>query len=450
MARILRQKFEILTVAVACLPCCLFFCWFSVSVIDQKSVAFSRGDLVICWMVVLLLLSICWFRNRFTIVSRVALLQWALLLVLFPVEIGMRILYRQPPAPWYPNTIREITLTVPLQGVARSGTFTTNELGLRGRPFGVSSLRSSRLSILCIGGSTTECFYNSDDSAWPAMMETVLTSKMGDGVLVGNAGRGGHIAKHHARQLQQYRYAAEFDVVVVLCGWNDLAAVLFGNPGDPPRDIAAEALTGGVDFSASAEPHAPFYRNLATGRLLQQAVLRRPWDSAAMIGWRAVSQDPYGEWIAKRRAVRQRSLEAGSLTEEPQGFEAALIAYREDLQAIKSALVPGQTLVFVTQPTLCRAGLNDEQQGRLWSCDGKRAWTPESTADMLTRVNRVMRAFFDEQGIVCVDAEAVLSGNPDYFYDDCHFSDVGCAALAELVSEKVLVFTAAKSTAGAR
>lgn len=444
MINSLRPKIERMIAVAACLPCCIFYSCFSISVATEKSIAFSRGDLVICGLVVLLSLAICWTRKNVKLAARLAVLQWTLLLALLPVEFALRSLFKQPPAPWYPNTVREITLNVPLDGVSPSGTFSTNEIGLRGRPFGLSDLRTSKLSVLCVGGSTTECFYNSDQNAWPAVMETMIAPKFGGKVFVGNAGRGGHIAQHHARQMQYYRYAREFDVVVVLCGWNDLAAALFGNAEDAPRNIAAEALTGGVDFSASAEPHTPFYRNLAIARLLQQVVLQRPWNSTAMIGWRAVSQDPYGEWIAKRRLVRKTCLEAGAMTDEPVGFDAAIEAYKEDLRAITESLAPGQSLVFVTQPTLCRAGLSPEQSGWLWSCDGRRAWTAESTAAMLDRMNEAMRAICRQQGIACVDAASLLSGNAQYFYDDCHFSDAGCRAMAQVVMEGVIALAVDK------
>ncbi|MGV2336640.1 MAG UNVERIFIED_CONTAM: hypothetical protein LVR18_21885 [Planctomycetaceae bacterium] len=136
---------------------------------------------------------------------------------------------------------------------------------------------------------------------------------------------------------------------------------LFATPDAPARDIAAESLTRGVDFTASAEPHTPFYRNLATGRLLQQVVLRRKWNASANVGWRAVLQDSYGRWVAERREIRKNCIAAGALTSEPAGFDKALDGFKTDLEAILAALRPGQVPVFITQPTLCRPELTPKR-----------------------------------------------------------------------------------------
>ena len=116
----------------------------------------------------------------------------------------------------------------------------------------------------------------------------------------------------------------------------------------------------------------------------------------------------------------------------------ALKSFRADLEAILAALHPGQVPVLITQPTLCRSGLTPEEQSRLWSCDGKRAWTAESTAVMLKRINEVTRDFCRLHDLTCVDAELAMSGNSKWFYDDCHFSDAGCAELGTLVAEHLI------------
>ncbi|MGV2336641.1 MAG UNVERIFIED_CONTAM: hypothetical protein LVR18_21890 [Planctomycetaceae bacterium] len=211
-------------------PLCGFFGWFALSVLQQKSISFSRGDLVVCGLPGLLLLVIATYGRTPSALARLALIQWSLLLVLVPAELGLRLAFRHPPAPWGVNTVREITLSVPLEGVAAKGTFTTNELGLRGRSLPLARLKTLDLSVLCVGGSTTECFYNSDEHAWPAVMEQKIAEKTSGEAFVGNAGRGGHIARHHAWQLKHYRYAPEFEIVVVLCGWNDLSAAALRHP----------------------------------------------------------------------------------------------------------------------------------------------------------------------------------------------------------------------------
>jgi hypothetical protein len=57
---------------------------------------------------------------------------------------------------------------------------------------------------------------------------------------------------------------------------------------------------------------------------------------------------------------------------------------------------------------------------------------------MLNRFNDVTRSFCQQHDLTCVDAETAMSGNSELFYDDCHFSDAGCAVLGTLVAEQVV------------
>lgn len=433
----MSQKWQRILLTTALFPSVSFFIWFALSVISQGAISFSRGDLVVCGTVGTLALTISILKSVQAHLVRLTLLQWSLLLVATPAEVGLRTVFRQPASPWYPNTVREITLAVPLEGVAAKGTFSTNELGLRGRQISPEENRKTELSVLCIGGSTTECFYNSDEHAWPARMERILAAKTKLDVFVGNAGRGGHIAKHHERQLSRYTYASDFDVVVILCGWNDLSAALFKDPSDRPRDIASESLTQGVDFSASADHHVPFYRNLAIARMVQKNILRRTWNPAQNIGWRAVVQDPHGTWIQERRAIRKRCLQTGSIRNPPESLSIAISEFISDLERIRMVLKAGQVPIFITQPTLCRAGLTEDLDNRLWSSNGKWAYTAEATALMLREMNDATQAFCERYGFSVVDAEAAVSGDPEVFYDDCHFTDEGCRQIAKLVADKV-------------
>jgi hypothetical protein len=428
-----------LTIFVACLfPSFLFFTCFSWSVFTQGAISFSRGDLLVCGMVGVVAMAVSWLRLVPSNLLRLALFQWSMLVVLAPTEFVLKSALRQPASPWYPNTMREITLEVPLEGVARKGTFSTNSLGLRGRQISVDENRETDLSVLCVGGSTTECFYNSDERAWPAQVEQILSEGTKQVVFVGNAGRGGHVAKHHAWQLEHYAYAEDFDVVVILCGWNDLSAAIYSDSAQKPRDIASESLIQGFDFSASTDRQVPFYRNFAIARVAEKIIFRKSWDPSRNIGWRAVVQDPYGNWIQERRAVRRHCVKTGSVRSVAESLDAAVAEFRGDLERIRGGLKDGQIPIFITQPTLCRGGLSEEAEGRLWSTNGKWAYTAEATFLMLSKINEVTRAFCEQHGFAVVDAEASISGEAAFFYDDCHFSDLGCRKIAELVSAKVV------------
>lgn len=405
--------------------------------LTEGGVSFGRADLVLCMAVGCWLLLLAAYQNNSQMLAKLGLAQVSILVVMIPTELALRSRLVPPPAPWYPNTVRDITLTTDLPGVSSHGIFSTNSLGLRGDSFSIEDLNETRFSILCIGGSTTECFYNSDEVAWPLQLQRKLEKKTGEKVYVGNAGRGGHIAKHHAYQLKNYKYAPKFRIVLVLCGWNDLSAAIYGDGNSDHRDIPNEALTGVVKFSHQDNPHQAFYRNYSVFRLAESAFLDRRVDPLRNIGWRAVGQDAYGEWIAERRRLRAKWLMENPRTDTPATFLASLKAYRADLNSIVEARDESQMLFFMTQPTLCRENLPESLEARQWSCDGKQAWTSEATARLLSEFNKEMLDFCLKNNLPCIDLADKLSGRDDVFYDECHFSDVGCGLVADQIEEYI-------------
>ena len=97
---------------------------------------------------------------------------------------------------------------------------TRNALGFRGanppRDF------AQRLTIVTVGGSTTESFYLSDGKTWPALLGRRL-SRSFPGLWINNAGLSGHTTFGHLRLLEQHVVALRPKVALFLIGINDRA-----------------------------------------------------------------------------------------------------------------------------------------------------------------------------------------------------------------------------------
>ena len=46
--------------------------------------------------------------------------------------------------------------------------------------------------------------------------------------------------------------------------------------------------------------------------------------------------------------------------------------------------------------------------------------------------NEALMTECTEMGVVCADLSS-MNGNPDYFYDDCHFTESGATEVAHLL-----------------
>src|SRR5436190_20024648 len=98
---------------------------------------------------------------------------------------------------------------------------TKNSLGFRGpeppRDF------VQHLTILTVGGSTTECFYLADDQAWPAQLQARLQPDFPK-LWLNNAGLDGHSSFGHIVLVRDYVSKLKPNVMLVMVGVNDLFA----------------------------------------------------------------------------------------------------------------------------------------------------------------------------------------------------------------------------------
>ncbi len=313
-----------------------------------------------------------------------------------------------------PN-LREVFRPAPemLAGIEDASRFTTGPRGIRAAtPHG-----GERFRWLCVGGSTTECLYLDDTEAWPARLMQYSNEDLGaDTLWVGNAGVSGFYTQHHRRFLETNPLLDGVDAVVVQCGINDLDAFLwaYGAPPEPPR----------------AETPPP------------EAQASRPvWARANLIQLfhtlRQGPPDPYtvesmgAEVYAERRARRAQAVKHGTVPD----LSAALRDYRANLEALIAACRAREVdILFTTQPVLWRAGLSEALAARCWMGrlgDGTYL-EPEAARRAIEAYNRTLRETCRAQGVACVSLDA-MNGVPEYFYDDCHFTERGAEETARLI-----------------
>lgn len=119
--------------------------------------------------------------------------------------------------------------------LAKTTVHTKNALGFRGAP----PPRDFRdyLTIITIGGSTTECFYLSDGRTWPDLLGQNLSRRF-NRVWVNNAGLDGATTYRHLILMEDYVAQLRPKVVLFLIGINDVGA----------GDIAAAEQRRGHDL----------------------------------------------------------------------------------------------------------------------------------------------------------------------------------------------------------
>jgi len=114
----------------------------------------------------------------------------------------------------------------------------------------------------------------------------------------------------------------------------------------------------------------------------------------------------------------------------------------------------GAQPVLMTQPTLLRAGLSDEERnklafGRVFCPNRISAWnievpSPESLGRAMTTYNDVTRKVAHEEGVPLVDLAAVVPRTLDYFVDDVHHTPEATALISREVADALVPLLAAR------
>lgn len=411
---------------LAALPALAHLARFGWSVVNEGYVIFGRLDLVVLLLVILYLLAI-----PFVIRTRTAELAWLTVVVstVLAVAAANALAYRWMPQPlvenypWPPmSRVRDVSPSI--VGVKGPAKFTINRLGVRGPNW---APKPDEISILMVGGSTTECLYVSDEKSWPWKSAELLTEKLQQPVYVGNAGRSGLAARHHAHLIRNYAAIDLFDWVVVMCGINDLGMLLHEDRDRRLQKVADESL-----FYVR-RPHEPYYRQLTLWRLMEVVL-----DVGTPVASGSIVQDAAGGWIDRLREQRREKLRQRRLDEPPAGLETALRNYADDLRdVVAAARERGRRLVFVTQPTLWSSQLSSDAEKLLWERTNDGAYGPGVLNEMMAAFNQVMLDVARETETPYIDLASQIPKDATVFYDDCHFNDGGCAQVSDRLSSEL-------------
>jgi lysophospholipase L1-like esterase len=295
-----------------------------------------------------------------------------------------------------------------------------NSLGFRGPDPPAGGLDQT-LSLITVGGSTTQCFFLSEDKTWTARLGAKLSSSFRD-LWVNNAGLDGHSAHGHLVLMEDHIRKLRPKVVIFLVGANDVAR-------DPDVEFDTENIKGAISFRSptglvkSLSPYsevaslvANLYRSLNAYRhgLLHQKINLR---TQGYFDAGAEEENRYLAEVSEERYLR--------------GYENRLrrllaLCRREGIQP-----------VLVTQPLLAGGGLDDVSGIDLSRvrvnprANGRMSWKAQEI------YNDVTRRVGAGEGAQVIDLGRQLTKSSRYFYDFIHFTNEGAEAVAEILYREV-------------
>ncbi len=296
-------------------------------------------------------------------------------------------------------------------------TVTRNSLGFRGPD--PPADRSRHLSLVTIGGSTTQCFLLSEDETWPALLGKHLERSFSP-VWINNAGLDGHSTYGHQVLLEDFIVPLRPHVALFLVGANDVARSSIA-------EWDAENVKSGLQFNSLKT----FIKSLSA------------YSEVATL-----SLNMYRSYIAYRAGLIHQSVDLNQqayldIPEEEQGkylVENAapeyLKAFEERLKKIvETSKKAGIKPILITQPLLVGFGKDDVtgvDLARVQADDprhtGKMYW------EVLQAYNDVTMRVGRESRIPAIDLAKQMPKSSRYFYDFMHYTPQGAQVVADILA----------------
>ena len=288
---------------------------------------------------------------------------------------------------------------------------TKNSLGFRG-PDPPADF-SRRLTVVTIGGSTTECLFLSDGKTWTDQMARRLQQAFSE-IWVNNAGLDGQSTYGHLVLLRDFVGDLHPRVAVFLIGANDIGLDAV-NPYDTSLTPSRSTWRSTAVFVADHSELAGLAQNLLR--------VARARDAG------------FGHGQIDVTAIRR-------LEHDPANTAATLKKFSEPLNAFASrvaALIDesrrsGIEPVLVTQPGLYGDGIDPATGVDLSTLQVRGAANGRLWWQVQELYNDVTRRVAADHGVLLVDAARELPKDSRLFYDFMHFTNEGAARLGDIVA----------------
>lgn len=307
-----------------------------------------------------------------------------------------------------------------IKGLDPEITVTRNSLGFRG-PNPPPDF-DKYLSVVTIGGSSTQCFFLSDDQTWTARLGQKLDQQIAP-LWLNNAGLDGHSTHGHLVLLEDFIVPLHPKVAIFLVGANDVARTAIS-------DWDAENVKSGIQFgsvkgfvkslSAYSEVVSLFLNGYRSYTAYQAGLLHQQIDLTKQ-GYLDIPE-------AEQKQYLQENASPALL----KGYEERL------LKLVQVSRNAGIEPVFVTQPLLVGFGTDDVTGVDLARIH---AYGPRQTGkmywDTVEAYNDVTRKIARENGITIVDLARSMPKSSRYFYDFIHYTPQGAQVIADILADSL-------------
>ena len=305
---------------------------------------------------------------------------------------------------------------------------TKNSLGFRGPE--PPKHWSDQLTLLAVGGSTTECYFLGDGYDWPARLARRLRPAL-PSLWVNNAGLNGHSTYGHQVLLDNYLLQLKPDVILFLIGINDV--------GKDKMDGFDNTLLRNAYLNLDGS----WWKNLA--RTVAQ-------NSELISTVRLISQGikTQNQHFGDNAYLPVRP--ADTLNISPARVQAELDSRRPFLKPYRARVLSlvttcrraGIEPILITQPLLVGFARDPTTQTNLATFRLHDTENGELVWKRLELYNNVTREVATSQRVHLIDLARELPKKSEYYYDEMHYTETGADRVSALLAQDLGPYLNAK------
>jgi lysophospholipase L1-like esterase len=292
--------------------------------------------------------------------------------------------------------------------------YSRNSIGLRGDE--LPTHPEKYLTIITVGGSTTECKFLSDNKTWPEQLKIKLKDNY-NGIWLNNAGLDGHSTFGHLVLLKDYIIKLHPKYILFLVGTNDVEL-------DRSADLDDQDIKGIHTHSVKY-----FFKSII---------------NFSEVGSLLVSL--YRNYLAYKKGLVHKEINPAQLsvglTDSVRIYRKLalqknyLVSYYIRLKELAAISVKnGIEPVFITQPALYGNEFDSTTKifiGNL-KLDDYDCATNWQVLQMYNDEIRKLRS----EGVAVIDLAAAMPKDSKYYYDFMHYTNAGAEKVASIIADSL-------------
>ncbi len=310
-----------------------------------------------------------------------------------------------------------------LPGLDSISQFSTNNFGFRGDSL-INPKPLNEFRIFLVGGSTTECLYIDDRKSIERSLQIKLQSqaKKPFQVRVFNAGRSGDISTDHLAMIAHRIIHLEPNVIILLSGLNDFK-----------RSLSNYNYIQLPKTNSGNSPHQLKDLLAFNSQIFRRLILIK--------GAYFPNQTEF-ERIRYKTNYKNLASEASTLPLMLTEPKISTQYYENNLRSIIGICQSSNVkLVFVTQISTWNSKDSDEIAKYHWMITSKEGfrYNERFLEKSLNRYNDLVRGLSSAYQVDIVDIVNRIPRSEKYFYDDCHFNNLGVDLYSDIIAEFLLM-----------